>query len=460
MRAAFLLPLALVSLLVLPAGTALARSGGPGPQKPIWPPKGKTDRMLYEKACTLQAQMWQHLSPEGLLIVAHPRGADGPALSRAALFRSDACMWTGCYAASQACRWHVTRDPDALAQVRFLAKGLRALHAVTGSHGHFARNVGRPTTPGEGEKVLASRTMPGHWFRTDVSRDQLAGLTLGWFFIGTFMEDPELKRLAASEMRAIAMTLYDDKMWLRDHLGNQTEYGELRKDVKFMPFRKNGAFAAIGLAPLIAAADLNPTDVAVARALRRLDKAGWDEALPGQNTELPALVNSSNVQMITIALLVIARSNQRGGRPAHYAKKGLLALRRATVGWWNAGLCAMQLLGGMHGDKGPLRGEFRATLHGLPDREQPRRLVRAWKARKAAPIWMRQPSSWYWTNDVTHHHEWAPATELGPTVVWTGADWLFAYWLGRAAGEFTPIVGQGVNPSAHHIVAPRPAWTR
>lgn len=455
------LPLALLLLLVtVPASPAAARDGGPGPQKPIWPKKGQTDRMLYAKACTLQAQMWKHLSPEGLLIVNHVRDADGAALSREALFRSDACMWTGCYAAAQASRWHVTRDPDALEQVRFLAKGMKALHDVTGSRGHFARNLGIPTTPGEGEKVIPSRVMEGYWFRPDVSRDQLAGLTLGWYMIGTLMEDPQLKALAASEMRAIALTLYNDKMWLRDYRGEQMEFGELRPDVKFLPFRKNGALAAIGLATLVAAVDLNPHDKACADALRRLAQRGWVSALPTQNTELPQLVNSSNVQMVTISLLVIARSPSRKGKPAHYAKKGLLALRRATVGWWNAGLCGMQLAAGMHGDRRPLRGEFRATLHALPDREMPRRLVRSWKANKAAPIWMRQPSSWYWTNDVTHHHQWAPAETLGPRVVWTGADWLFAYWLGRLANEFIPRSGPGADPKAHHIVAPRPAWTR
>jgi len=134
--------LALLLLLVLVPGPVTAREGGPGPQRPIWPPKGKTDRMLYEKACTLQAQMWQHLSPEGLLIVRHRRGARGGDLSHDALFRSDACMWTGCYMAAQACRWRVTHDPDALAQVRYLAKGMAALAAVTGTKGAFARNGG------------------------------------------------------------------------------------------------------------------------------------------------------------------------------------------------------------------------------------------------------------------------------------------------------------------------------
>ncbi|MDA1195918.1 MAG: hypothetical protein O2894_12130, partial [Planctomycetota bacterium] len=437
-----------------------ARSGGPGPQAPIWPPAGKTDRMLYEKACTLQAQMWSHISPEGLLIVRHPRGADGAALSREALFRSDACMWTGCYAAAQACRWYVTHDPDALEQVRFLARGMAALSTVTGTKGAFARNLGRPTTPGEGEDVTRSTAMDGYWFRADVSRDQLAGLTMGWAFIGRFMEDEALRRLAGDQIRDIALRLVQDKMWLRDHRGNKTEYGELRTDIPFVPFIRNGALAAIGLAPLVAAADLNPADDYVGRALRDLDRGGWDEAQASQNTQLPMVVNSSNVNMVTVALLVNAISSQRDGRPAHYAKRGMAELRGATVGWWNAGTCACFLLGDMPGDKRTLRGEIRATLHGMPAQEEPRALVREWRQNRAAPIWMRQVSSWHWTNDVSHFHEWKPATELPDTVYWTGADWLFAYWVARAAQELIPIVGAGASPREHHIEAVRPPWTR
>ncbi len=452
--------LVLGSVILFLPSTGDAREGGPGPQKPIWAPKGKTDRMLYDKACALQSRMWQHLSPEGLLIVRHRRGASGADLSHDALFRSDACMWTGCYMAAQACRWSVTRDPDALEQVRFLAKGMRALSDVTGTKGAFARNVGRPQTPGAGEKTIASPTGNGQRFRPDVSRDQLAGLTLGWTMVGTLMEDAALRALAAQQMRDIAIRIYQDKMWIRDHLGTMTEYGELRMNIKYAPFIRNGAQAAIGLAALIAAADLNPTDAAVARALRRLDQKGWDEALAHQNTQIAATVNSSNVHMIAIALAVIGRSAQRDGRPAHYAKKGMRALRRATVGWWNAGTCACFLLGQMPNDTPRLRGEIRATLHRLPAAEEPRTLVRVWRARRAAPIDQRQVSSWYWTNDVTLHHEWKPAAKLGPEVIWTGADWLFAYWLGRAAGEFTPLVGAGAKPREHHIPAERPVWTR
>ena len=455
----FLPALPLLALLLL-ASPVDARQYGPGPQKPIWPKPDKTDAMLYAKAVKLQSQMWRHLSPEGLLIIRHRRGADGADLSHDALDRSDAAMWTGCYAAAQACRWRVTRDPDALDQVRYLARGLQALSDVTGVRGAFGRNVGRPQRQPAGEKTIASPTGNGQWFRPDVSRDQLAGVVLGWYLIGRSMEDPQLRALAADQLAGIAIKLYEDKMWLRDYLGHKTKFGELRADVEFLPFTKNGPLAAIGFAAILAAAELNPQDARLRAMLARLDKEGWDEAIPDQHTFVADLVQSSNVNMVTCSLLSITMSLEGGGRYAHYARKAMRTLRAATVGWWNAGICACYLMGGVERGRDALLGEVRATLHCLPDEEQPRRLVREWHDRKVAPIWMRQVSSWYWTNDVTWHHEWAPAPELGPSVIWTGADWLFAYWIARAAGELTPQVGPGADPRAHAIAAERPPWTR
>ncbi|MDJ0973565.1 MAG: hypothetical protein QNJ98_03830, partial [Planctomycetota bacterium] len=134
----------LLLVLCLGASPTEARDGGPGPARPLWPKPGRTDAMLYEKAMTLQAQMWHHISPEGLLVYRHPRGAGPAELSNESIDRADAAIWTGCYAAAQACRWHVTGDADALAQVKVLAEGLANLSRVTGVTGRLARNVGVP----------------------------------------------------------------------------------------------------------------------------------------------------------------------------------------------------------------------------------------------------------------------------------------------------------------------------
>ncbi|MHC5012333.1 MAG: hypothetical protein ACYTG6_15545, partial [Planctomycetota bacterium] len=386
------------------------------------------------------------------------RHANAAELSHDAIVDRDTAIFTGCYAAAQACRWHVTRDPDALTQVRHLARGLEVLSTVTGQPGCLARSVGRPL-PGETvEGAWPSPTGSGLWFKGDVSRDQLAGVTLGWALIAAYVEDEALRAKAAEQMAAIARRLASGGMWLRDVDGRPTTYGELRPDVEHLPFGRNGPLAAIGLATMVVAAQLNPADGHLQTAVWRMDREGWDEALEDQYTFLPDLINSSNVHMVKLALLCLALYPH--AKAAHYAKKGLRSLRAATVGWWNAGICACDLLAGIPEGRRSLKGEIRATLHALPAREEPRTLVQAYRGDTAAPIWQRQVSSWYWTNNVRWFHIWRPGGELPATVYWTGADWLFAYWLARAAGELRPRVGPGSQPMHHRCPVELPPWRR
>jgi hypothetical protein len=455
-----LLFLLLLPCLGLAAAPALARQKGPGPGRPIWPPKGATDAQLYAKAMTLQSRTWHHLSPEGLLVYRHRRGATYAELSADSLWLSDQAMWTGCYVAGQVCRWRVTGDPDALAQVRHLAKGLEALSAVTGQPGCFARNVGRPIGQPVGEQIEPSPAGRGLWYRGDVSRDQLTGMVLGWYFIGRYSGDEDLRRRAAVQTARIAHRLYQHGMWIRDRHGKKTRYGELRPDVEYVPLAKNGPLAAIGLATLVAAADLNPQDPQLRQMLGHLDRRGWDDALSSQYTWLPTIIHNSNVHMVTLALLVIALSPQGNYRYAHEAKKGMRVLRKATVGWWNAGICSCYLLGGSHRDRRTLLGEVRATLHALPDGEKPRRPVREFHADRIAPIWERPIADWHWTGDPRWHVVWEPGGELPEKVWWTGADWLYAYWFSRAAGHLTPLAGPGAKPKAHRCAVDYPPWMR
>lgn len=456
-----LLPLLL--LLCFSAGTepASAADGGPGPGKPIWPKPGQLDKHLWTKAMSIQSRMWHHISPEGLLIVRHTRGADAAQLSHEALDMADAAVWTGCYAAAQVCRWHVTRDPDALAQVRRLAEGMTALSTVTGVKGAFARNVGRPKSFPPGEKSIPSPTKNGQWMRDDTSRDQLVGMTLGWYFIGRYMEDPQLKALAAQQLGNISRKLHADGMWMRNHKGGRTKHGELRPDVQFLPMVRNGTLASIGLATAVGAAQLNPTDAHLQAVVADLSKKGYARAVANQFTFFRGRVTSPNVNMVAMSLLVLALSPHSKTRLGIWVSQGMHAVRQATVGWWNAGFCACFLLSGvMPRQRGQLLGEIRATLHGLPDREQPRKLVRQYRGREVAPIWQRQPSSWYWTNDVAWFHIWKPSDKLSSFQMWTGADWLFAYWLTRMARELIPKVGPGREPEKHPCAMDYPPWMK
>jgi hypothetical protein len=351
----------------------------------------------------------------------------------------------------------VTRDPDALDQVRHLARGLAALSSVTCRPGCLARNVGRPIEGLEaGNDVVPCPSDPGLSFRHDVSRDQMAGVVLGWACIAKFVDDPDLQALAAEQTAAIARRLRDDGMWIRDYRGEKTKYGELRSDVEYLPFRDNGALAAIGLAPFMVAVRLNPGQVDLAKARFDLHREGFLEALPEQNTELIGLVNASNVNMVNLALLSLHLHGD--ANTAHRARRGMRELRNATVGWWNAGFCACYLLGGLHDDRAALVGEVRATLHAMSEIEIPPAQSQRWDTGRVATVVERGISDWAWKVNV-RTADWAPAgAQPHPTLTYTPADWLFAYWLARAAGELTPRFGPGALPTAAAVPVARPPW--
>jgi hypothetical protein len=455
MRRATLL-LLLPLLAASPARPAAARQGGMGPGAPIFPRPGQLDYHLYDKAVRIQRRMWRHLSPEGVLVHAHRRGADGPALSHDATLHPDVAIWTGCYAAAQACRWQVTRDPDALEQCRALARGLALLSEATGTPGALARNVGRPI-PGEpvGERLEASPSHPGLWFRGDPSRDQLSGFTLGWALLYAYVDDPEVRALAKRVLPAVARRLHDDDMWLRDPRGHRTEYGETRKDIEFLPFSRNGALAAIGLAPILVAAAIAP-ESGLSDVEGRMKRAGWHDALSAQNTFLPDLVNASNVNMVNLSLLAITVYDD--GYAEQRARWGLDELRAATVGWWNAGFCACQLLAGVFKDRPRVVAELRRTLHDMTEDDDPPGQESLHDLGRITTVAERGVQGWTWADSVRRRRTYVPWAPGAVPVQYTRADYLFAYWLARAAGELRPRVGPGADPLASRIAPDRPPW--
>lgn len=60
----------------------------------------------------------------------------------------DGCLWTGMYAGSQAMRWLVTKEPDALQNFKRSLRGLMLLLDVTGSQSEFGRTA-HLSLPGE-----------------------------------------------------------------------------------------------------------------------------------------------------------------------------------------------------------------------------------------------------------------------------------------------------------------------
>ena len=455
MRVPFLILCAvLLSGALAPVRDAEARGAGPG--RVLRPKPERTDAELYDKAMRIQARMWQHISPEGLLVYRHRPGATPDELSHDALTLADAAIWTGCYAASQACRWSVTRDPDALAQVRVLASGLALLSDVTDVPGRLCRTVGRKL-PNEAlpSECRLSTQIGGLYFRDDVSRDQLAGICLGWAAIHRYVEDEALRKLAGDQSVAIAQRLYADDMWLRTASGSKTEHGELSEDVEGIPFLENGPFAAIGLAPFVVGD--GATDSGVLRGtLDRLIKRGWRDALDSQHTSFRHWMSASNVQMVHIALTAI-RLKSRSRTMRKQALDGLAELRPATRGWWNGGILACQLIAGPGSPRRAVADELRVVLHVMSEDEQPPLGEQSREIGRIATVAERGISSWSWKARLERARWAPPGAGKDPTVTFTRADWLFAYWLARAAGDLRPLSGPGAV-SESRCPAATPAW--
>lgn len=79
-----------------------------------------------------------HLNELGLYATAEPAGPNSPARFEP---NGDAGLWSGMYAGSQAMRWLVTREPQALENFRKSTKGMMLLMDVTGDPKEFARTA-------------------------------------------------------------------------------------------------------------------------------------------------------------------------------------------------------------------------------------------------------------------------------------------------------------------------------
>lgn len=101
---------------------------------------------LLEKARAFdQAMLDHHLNEYGLLVIA---GVDSKGQLSGQSANGDGGLWSGMYAGSQAMRWLVTHEPEAMANFKRALKGLMLLMDVTGNEKEFARTA-VPMIPGE-----------------------------------------------------------------------------------------------------------------------------------------------------------------------------------------------------------------------------------------------------------------------------------------------------------------------
>ncbi len=393
-------------------------------------------RLLADRAVRVgRNTATRHLSPEGLLAYEHRHDATPGQLSADALKKADTGIWSGCYAASLACRYYVTREPEALALCKRVAAGLDMLSRVTGVEGCVSRAVGCPIAGEDaGKDVVASPLGGGLCFREDPSRDTLTGIVLGWVCLARFCDDPEVRAFASRNLGAIARRLYAGHMKLRDVDGKTTKHGELSPKAALV--FENGMHASIGLATVLGGLVWDKGDD-LQRAWKKLDKDGWVDALDAQYTWLPAKVtDASNMNMVQMALTVIALEDL--GKSKKYALAAMRDFRRKTKGRHNGGFLSLYLLSGNAVYRDEVADELRHTLLEMPPTEVPWLDAEIVTRSGYVPMERRPVNVWAWKLEPNKEQLVTQASRPDPSKTYTRADWLFAYWLARAAGELNP----------------------
>jgi hypothetical protein len=81
-----------------------------------------------------------------------------------------------------------------------------------------------------------------------------------------------------------------------------------------------------------------------------------------------------------------------------------------------------------------------------------------YSAGRITTIAERGVQGWTWADHPARFRQWAPWKPGERRWTTTRADWLFAYWLARAAGHLRPLVGPGADPTASRIEPRLPPW--
>ena len=160
-------------------------------------------------------------------------------------------FWTSTYTASQALRYAVTQSPQALANLKRALTGQRDLMRITQVPGLFARsyvNLALSSFPTEQE--LSDRyadcdlsvehckrwqrgtgEFENHMFKNDVSRDEYAGHMFALGVIAKFVEDEEVRAIAADVAGQVGHHLIDNDLTVVDIDGEVTTFGYLSPGV-------------------------------------------------------------------------------------------------------------------------------------------------------------------------------------------------------------------------------------
>lgn len=127
----------------------------------------------------------------------------------------DACLWTGMYVATEAMRYQITKDPQAIENMKHSLRGLFILLNVTGDKKQFARSI----MPYKGNENLGERWHRGTGPYSDITwldggnNDMVRGIThaLLWAHIVIPENDPIRAEMVQATKRVLELNILEEK---------------------------------------------------------------------------------------------------------------------------------------------------------------------------------------------------------------------------------------------------------
>jgi len=134
-------------------------------------------------------------------------------------------LWTAIYVASQAFRYRVTKDPQALEFARKSVEAMLRLEAITGRPGFPARSFRQKSEPRHNDGIWHF-TADGEWeWKADTSSDEIVGHFFAYSVVYDLAADEDLKKRLRGAVSRIADHLIDHRYNLTDLHGGPTRWG-------------------------------------------------------------------------------------------------------------------------------------------------------------------------------------------------------------------------------------------
>ncbi len=179
---------------------------------------------LIEKAERFEEIIQQQHTPLGLVFDVFPPSNGKPARY---VDVEDAAIWTGIYIASQAFRFSVTSEQQAMESLERSLAAIHDLRMITGKEGLIARGFleGTDTSVFDAEGHVGTGDYEGYVWRGDVSRDQYLGVFFGLGLAHPFIQSPGSKDRIVEEIRSLGNHIIDNDLRIVDVDGEPTRYG-------------------------------------------------------------------------------------------------------------------------------------------------------------------------------------------------------------------------------------------